>query len=98
MLHFIEARSLLREETMVPRYFFHVYDGDTLMVCDSQGFDLHTKSAAIEKWASIIRAVIDEEAFAEIMGDDRVIRVVDEKVGCCFPCLSSDVHKASLNF
>jgi hypothetical protein len=63
---------------VVPRYFFQVYDGDMMIIQDSQGLDLSSKSALRERCATIVRAVIDEEALDHTITEDKVLRVVDE--------------------
>jgi hypothetical protein len=62
----------------VPKYFFHVYDGDVLIVRDTQGVELLRESAAVERCARIVRAVLEEADFAEAIAENRAILVVDE--------------------
>jgi hypothetical protein len=62
---------------VVPRYFFHVYDGDVMIVQDSQGLDLSSKSALKQNLARIVGAVIDEEALDHMVTGNKVLRVVD---------------------
>jgi hypothetical protein len=63
---------------VVPRYFFHVYDGNAIIARDTQGIDLPEKSAALQKCAAIVRSVLDEEGLSGSFTEEKVLRVVDE--------------------
>jgi hypothetical protein len=62
---------------VVPRYFFHVYDGDEMVVQDSHGLDFASKLSLKENLARIVGAVIDEEALDYMVTGSKVLRVVD---------------------
>jgi len=62
---------------LVPKYFFHVYDGDEMVVQDSQGLDLASKSVLKENLARIVGTVIEEEALDYMATGSKVLRVVD---------------------
>jgi hypothetical protein len=63
---------------VVPRYFFHVYDGDVVILRDTQGFEFPSESALRENCAVVVQAVVEEEALDPSITNDRIIRVVDE--------------------
>jgi hypothetical protein len=66
------------ERKVVPRYFYHVYDGDSLIVHDNQGIELPNEQAAREASESMIKAVLGEPEFVQTASANRSFHVVDE--------------------
>jgi hypothetical protein len=62
----------------VPRYFFHVYDGDQLVIEDAQGIELPNEQAAREASESMIKAVLGEPEFVQTASANRSFHVIDE--------------------
>ena len=63
---------------MVPRYFFHVYDGEDRVLQDTQGVELTNNLGVLEACRSIIEAVLSEEDYFDVTGGSRSCRITDE--------------------
>ena len=71
----------------MPKYFFHVYDGDQLVVHDTQGVELPDESEVTAASRSMIETVLSEPEFAREISTSRSFQVVDEsgRVGIIIP-------------
>jgi hypothetical protein len=61
----------------MPRYFFHVYNGQGL-TRDDEGIDLADQAAALRMAMDSIRSIISEEARKGVIDLDGRIEVTDE--------------------
>jgi hypothetical protein len=61
----------------MPRYFFHVRDGDELIL-DREGLDLPDLESAADECRRLVRAVLNEDQFRALLTPGRKFEVVDE--------------------
>jgi hypothetical protein len=66
------------ERKVVPKYFYHVYDGDSPIVHDNQGVELPDETAAIEASERLIKSVLRDAEFADMSGGRKSFHVVDD--------------------
>jgi hypothetical protein len=78
MFQFISDRCYPRRGQVVPRYFFHVYDGENRVLQDTRGVELPNKLGALAACRSIIEAVLSEEDFFDAISGGRSFRITDE--------------------
>ena len=62
----------------MPRYYFHVYDGEQMIEGDQRGLDLPDIAAAQDEYARIIRATLAEEEWQGKLPGSRELRVFGE--------------------
>jgi hypothetical protein len=62
----------------MPKYFFHVYDGEDRVLQDTQGVELPNKLGVLEACRSFIEAVLSEEHFFDVTGGSKSFRIADE--------------------
>jgi hypothetical protein len=61
----------------MPRYFFHVRDGDDLIL-DREGLELPDLDSALEECRSLVRTVLNEDQHRAILSPGRQFEIVDE--------------------
>jgi len=68
-----------RHESAMPRYFFHVRDGDELILLDREGLELPNHEFVPSACQSLVREVLDEDQSRAELLDDRQFEIVDEQ-------------------
>jgi hypothetical protein len=61
----------------MPRYFFHVRDGETV-IPDDRGVDLPNLDDALEQCRRVVREVLNETENRDKLTADRQFEIVDE--------------------
>ena len=62
----------------LPRYYFHIYDSDKLIVEDSEGLELTNLQSVSEECRSFIESVLSEPDWQDEKARGREFRVIDE--------------------
>ena len=62
----------------MPRYFFHVRDGDELIL-DPEGLELPNHESVPSACHGLVREVLDEDQYRAELLDDRQFEIVDEQ-------------------
>ena len=62
----------------MPRYFFHVRDGDELIL-DPEGLELPNHGSVPSACQSLVREVLDEDQYRAELLDGRQFEIVDEQ-------------------
>ena len=70
--------AILRRGQVVPRYFFHVYDGEDRVLQDTQGVELPNKLGVLEACRGIVEAVLSEDDFLDLTRGSKSFRITDE--------------------
>jgi hypothetical protein len=79
MVHFPATTiPILPRGNAVPKYFFHVYDGDQPVVQDSEGIELPNESEIERASSRMLKEVLGEPEFVETRGAGKSFHVVDE--------------------
>ena len=68
----------LRRGQVVPRYFFHVYDGGNRVLQDMQGVEQPNQSSVLDACRGIVEAVLSEDDFLDLTRGSRSFRITDE--------------------
>ena len=61
----------------MPRYFFHVRDGDELILLDPEGLELPNHESVPSACESLVREVLDEDQYRAELLPGRQFEVVD---------------------
>jgi hypothetical protein len=60
-------------------YFFHVRDGDELILLDPEGLELANHESVPSVWQSSVRELLDEDQYRDELLDGRQFEIVDEQ-------------------